>query len=513
MSAIKQLVQMASRTLTLLVLAILTVSCEPDSSQRIASPSENPESSAESRLQPYPIVMLFPSHNVPKDLPLVQNEINAYLRQKLNATLELRPIEWSEWQSKTNYLFVSNQPFDLIFTSSWLYLGEKVNKRQIIPLDNLVKQYGSSIRKTLPAEYLDSGRVNGAIYGIVTNKEFASTKGLFLRKDIVDKYGFDLSSVKKLEDMEPILRTVKEQEPGLVPLQVKYDRSPLTTLLGYGEFDMLDFGTGPGVLNRQDRNLKVVNMYETPEYLRYAKLMHRWFKLGYINADGAITRQDEHEAVKSGLAFAYAESIKPGAQLQESRITGYAMAAVELTQPYTTTGDTTSAMFAVSRTSANPERAMMLLDLLYGDKYLINLLNWGIEGTHYIKKSENVIDYPSGVNALNVGYNLNIPWMFGNQFNSYTWVNEDPNLWDQYRRFNTSAEKSPALGFLFNPESVKYEVAACNSVIQQYTGALNAGEFDPDVMLPRFIEALKGAGMDKVIEEKQRQLDEWAKNR
>jgi putative aldouronate transport system substrate-binding protein len=502
---------------TSLVCSTLLLSCDNAETEPLAATSPSPTSEqqdeAAAKLPPYHMVMVFPSGPVPKDLPDVQDAMNVYLKKKINATIELRPIDFSVWLDKTNLMFLSNEKFDLLFTSSWLYLGQEIAKKQIIPLDDLLHQYGQGITSTLDPTYVENGRVKGSIYGVVTNKEFASTKGIVMRKDIVDKYNIDLSTIHKLEDFEPIWKTIQEKEPGMVPLQVKYDRSPLTVLNGYGKFDMLDSSSGPGVIDRNSKELKVINLYETPAYLHDAKIMHNWYQAGYINMDGSTTRQDEFEAVKAGKAFAYSQSIKPGFDTQESRNTGFPMVTVELTKPYTTTGDTTSAMFAIPRTSQNPERAMMFLNLLYTDKYLLNLLDWGIEGKHYVKIAGNVIDYPPGESAKTIGYNLNLPWIFGNQLNSYIWATDDPDLWEKYRIFNETADKSIALGFVFDPDKVKNEVIASGNVLLQYAGALNSGEFDPDLILPSFLKALKGAGGNKVIEEKQRQLDTWAASR
>src|SRR5690606_8332520 len=155
---------------------------------------------------------------------------------------------------------------------------------------------------------------------------------------------------------------------------------------------------------------------------------------------------------------------------------------------------TTSAMFAITKNAKHPEKAMMLLNLLYTDPYLLNLLDWGIEGIHYVKTGDNVIDYPEGIDAKTVGYNLNQPWMFGNQLNSYLWSNEDPRLWEQYRAFNDHADKSKALGFVFNPERVKAEIAACLLVEKQFLPALNTGAQDPERIIPMYIDKLRAAG-------------------
>jgi putative aldouronate transport system substrate-binding protein len=484
--------------IVLLLLFGALASCMPAKPSPSASSAPGGPHGSASQSTPYQIVMVFPSSSIPADLHVVQNEINRYIRDKIGATVEIRPIDWADWENKTNLMQLSNERIDLMFTASWLYFGDQVYKGRLLPLDDLIDRYGQGIRSVLDPLYIESGKVNGHIYGIVTNKEFASTKGIVMRKDLVEKYHIDLSTIKTLEDLEPVYRTIKENEPGITPLQVKFDRSPLTTLLGYGLFDMLDYRGGPGVLDRAAGNLQVINMYETPTYLHYAELMHKWFEAGYINRDGATTRQTEQEVVKAGKAFSYSESLKPGIETQESRSSGMPMVTVELTAPYTTTGDTTSAMFAIPKTSENPEKAMMFLDLLYTDKYLLNLLNWGIEGQHYVKLSEQTIDLPPGVSASSNRYHLNQPWMFGNQFLSYTWVDENPNLQEEIVAFNRKAEKSAALGFIFNPNDVRREVEACNLVIQDFAGVLNAGQSDPQSVIASLLNALKLAGADKV---------------
>lgn len=513
----RKLVTIASSVLVLsLALTACSSGTKPASETSTSTPTpgaaattEAKATSAANDLKPYKLVMIFPSGVVPKDLPAVQDEINKYLTSKINATIEIRPIDWGAWTNKTNLMFASGEQFDLMFTASWYGLGQQATKGQIIPLDDLINKHGQGIKSVLDPAYVEGGKLNGKSYGVVANKEFAATKGVVMRKDLVDKYKIDLSAVKELKDLEPIFKTIKDNEPGITPLQVKNDRSPASAILGYGLFDML--GDGPGVLDRASKELKVIDMFETPQFMEAVKLMNKWFKAGYINKDGATNKESEFLAVKAGKAFAYGESMKPGFEMQETRNTGTPMVTVELTKPYTTTGDTTSAMFAIPNTSKDPERAMMFLNLLYTDKHLLNLLDWGIEGKHYVKAGDNIIDYPQGVDAASVGYNLNLPWMFGNQLNSYIWKIEDPKIWDRYKEFNTGAQKSIALGFVFDPEKVKNEIAATNNVATQFTGGLYTGTIDPEKFVPEFVSKLKAAGMDKIIAEKQRQLDEWAK--
>ncbi|HPW42148.1 MAG TPA: DUF3502 domain-containing protein, partial [Bacillota bacterium] len=57
---------------------------------------------------------------------------------------------------------------------------------------------------------------------------------------------------------------------------------------------------------------------------------------------------------------------------------------------------------------------------------------------------------------------------------------------------------------------VKNEIAAVNNLWDKYVPALETGSIDPEVNVPKFLEELKAAGIDKVIAEKQEQLNEWA---
>ncbi|MEK0317698.1 ABC transporter substrate-binding protein [Cohnella sp. 56] len=471
-----------------------------------ASPSAPPSGAAATDT----IVMAFPA-GTPRDLRLVEDEMSRYLAKKINAGIKLKPIDMGSWWDKTGLMFASGEQIDLMFTAGWMRFGDEVAKGRFIPLDDLLAQYGKGIGGILSPAIIEAGKVNGSVYGIVANKEFASSKGLVMRKDLVDKYGIDLSAVRTLADLTPVFAKIKQHEPDLYPLQARADRSPLTFLLQYGLFDML--GDGPGVLPRSGDSRRVVNLVDTPEFEANARLMYAWNRAGYLNPDATVSKDSEYEAVKAGRAFAFAESLKPGFEIQASRNTGMPMTTVELTKPYTTTADTTSAMFAISKNARHPEKAMMLLNLLYTDPYLLNLLDWGIEGKHYVKRADGQIEYPAGVDAKTVGYNLNQSWMFGNQLNSYLWSNEDPQLWAQYRAFNAAADKSQALGFVFDPEKVKNEIAACASVDEDFGPAVNTGALDPDVVLPMYRQKLKEAGAELVIAEKQRQLDAWLAQR
>lgn len=227
----------------------------------------------------------------------------------------------------------------------------------------------------------------------------------------------------------------------------------------------------------------------------------------------ATTQATRFDMIKAGKAFAYMAMQKPGFAESEKKLSGLELVTAELVPPVATTSTVTGAMWGIPVNSETPEKAMEFLNLMYTDKDIVNLYDWGIEGTHYVKVDgfDNVIDYPEGIDYNSVGYKMPLGWLFGNQFLSYVMNGDDPEIWSKMDQFNKSSKRSKAMGFLFDASPVKTEYAAVSNVITQYKMPLETGSVDPEQILPEFISKLKSAGIDKIIAEKQKQLDEWAK--
>ena len=62
-------------------------------------------------------------------------------------------------------------------------------------------------------------------------------------------------------------------------------------------------------------------------------------------------------------------------------------------------------------------------------------------------------------------------------------------------------------GFTFNPSDVLNEIAACANVKEAYALTLNTGAADVDTVLPELLEKLEAAGMQKIVDEANAQLE------
>jgi putative aldouronate transport system substrate-binding protein len=459
---------------------------------------------AANELKPYKLTLYYQG-KPQKDEQMVEEEINKYLKDKINATVDLIAVEIGAWDERMTLLMAAGEEADIIFTAAWAGYSVNVAKGAFLPLDDLLKKHGQDIISSLDPRFLEGSKINGKNYGVPTNKELAAQRGLMIRKDLLEKYKLDVSTIKTWDDIEPFLKVIKDNEPGITPFYASNDNGLIPNL----DWDFLGDATVPGVLHKIGTKTTVLNEVETPEFKHAAELTRKWYQLGYINKDGATSTVKARELVKSGKLFMYTSALKPGAAAETSPNAGYELVQVGITKPTITTGDATGAMLAISRTSKDPDRAMMLINLLHKDPYLVNLMVFGIEGKHYVKVSDKIIDFPAGIDGNNVGYLPANNWMIGNQFHNYLRKTEDPQKWENFKKFNESGVPSVALGFAFNSEPVKTEIAAVANVNKEFKSSINAGIVDPNEFIPKYLDKLKSAGVDKIIAEKQKQLNEF----
>jgi putative aldouronate transport system substrate-binding protein len=110
-------------------------------------------------------------------------------------------------------------------------------------------------------------------------------------------------------------------------------------------------------------------------------------------------------------------------------------------------------------------------------------------------------------------YNPGTKWLFGSTGNAYLLEGSSPDVWDKTVEMNESGIPSPLLGFTFNSEPVNSQIAQCNSVVDEYIAAIDTGSMDIETILPEFQEKLRKAGAQDIIDEMQKQINEWLKTK
>ena len=430
-----------------------------------------------------------------KDTEKVFEEVNKYLKEEINATVKMTQIDWGDWDQKAQVMINSGEAMDIIFTNGTKYV-QNAQKGAFVALDDMLDEQGKDLKDALDPALLEGVKVEGHIYGIPANKEAARQTVYTFNKDLVDKYQFDLSTVKTLEDLEPMLKVIKENEPGI---------TPMATFKAYLPYDYVFNNEMPFAFPIEGDTNHVINPFESDLAMKTYKTMHNYFKAGYLKEDAATSKDSWPLDVANW--FVRMGDSQPYADLLWSRSAKYDIVSVPAEQPVTINDSVSGSIQAISTTSKNPEKAMEFLNLLNTDPYLRNLVDKGLEGVHYEKNAEGLItDLPARIESYNIP-----TYSIGNFFTLYLYETDPEDKWEQFKVFNDSASAAPTLGFHFNNTSVRSEIASITNISKEFYPALATGSVNPEEYLPKYNQKLKEAGVDKVLAEIQKQYDEWKK--
>ncbi|MBB6672508.1 ABC transporter substrate-binding protein [Cohnella nanjingensis] len=452
-----------------------------------------------SNKQPYEIKWYLPGHPQ-EDGRRVQNEMNKIIQADLNATVDIVWIDPDRYDQETRAILASGDKADLMFASYRTndFLGH-ARDGAFRDLTDLLPAYGSDILKQVPSFAWEAAKVDGKAYGIVNTQAWAEAPAIRVTKEMADIYGLRSYAIRRLEDLAPFLEKAVARENGQ-KIGFRVDAAadyPPAYALALG-IEALGEGN-PAVVATEGTRLKAINLFEQKAYADYLGLMHDWYRKGWIRPDAATVVDDTAEA-KADKYIAALDVLRPDTP-SDSRYVYQPLGGT----PSIGNDAIGSSLTVIPRSSADPARAMMLYNLMYADKRLFNLMNFGIEDEHY-----HLTDSDYAEPIADSGYRVDAGWAFGNQFNALRSAKRQPSWLPAGTSLNAGAPRSRLLGFHFDPEKVKGELAQCASVIGSYRAGLVTGALDPAATLPRLNEALKRAGIDRLIAEAQRQIDAWA---
>ncbi|MBF9014602.1 MULTISPECIES: ABC transporter substrate-binding protein [unclassified Oceanispirochaeta] len=439
----------------------------------------------------------------PDDEKEVYAQLNNMIQRDLGFSVDIRATGgFGEYRETMPLAMAAGEDFDLVWTSSWCNnFMDAASDGYYAGLDELLPEYAPTIWKDT-RDALESTRMNGEIRGVWSQQIAAKTSNVFLRESMIEKYGWDLDSIKEVEDLEPLLTQIKREDPDLIPLSM---RKPLPEWmiydLGYGDLGVL---VDLLAIRLDDKSCQVFSLIEDPGYKNKIELARDWYAKGFIPKDGLTYNMDQwNQMVNAG---------KVGMKLHNTWIPGKDRVTTAFDDTWVQIpfdgpsvmqgGNIVSTLNAVSARSEHQVEAVRLLEYLWTNEEAFNLLAWGIEGTHYNLKGDFIEPLQDG------GYYANIPWVFGNTFISYLREGENPEANEMIYKLNQDAVKSPLMGFSLDMDSIKTLVATVSSVHEQYYKAVCGGYVGDDVY-EEYVAALKQAGIDELIEGIQDQIDSW----
>jgi putative aldouronate transport system substrate-binding protein len=319
-----------------------------------------------------------------------------------------------------------------------------------------------------------------------------------------DKYNLSTNSFTDIYDMGSLLARAKAGEgANFYPLTSDY------SVLERMSLPTENINATPvlaSIINTMDpsqSSTEIVSRFETSQFASYVRQMREYYLAGYINPDASSSTsmmQAWEEQKASGQFLISSRIASPFYELYESDAYGYTEETRDVLG-IITTNKAQNALHAISAVSRNPEVALQVLNLVNSDSHLHNLLARGVEGIHYNLERGKI-----RFTAEKENYNV---WAAGlGRLSDLIPTVSDPDIakWKAGISAFNNAEASPLIGWTFNHFPVESEINSLNSIVEHYYHSLICGAVNPEIMLPEFIQALKGNGLDVVVAEANNQL-------
>lgn len=501
---------MKKRLIAALLAMVLTaaafVGCAPKSSD-IDTNSDKPTSQDDTSKEPEPAkevtLKIHAIMGQQADEASVFEAVNKMTVEKLNTKVNYI-FHGGAYGDKIQVIIASGEEYDICFTSSW-YNNYNTNatKGAFVDITDMLETTAPKLKAELPEYMWNASKINGKIFAVPNQQIVARALPIMAPKEYIEGTGVDLASIKDIASATDYFEKAKEK------YGARFHGMTAVDMADINGYEMIVDGYTGGAIKKDDATAKVVNFYETPEYKATLDQIADLAKRGLVDSE-AITNGEYSEGQRKAkkISAFFTGTYKPGGDAEESVRAGYDCILEPLGQkPYVSTSSVIATMQGISKSSKNPERALQYLELLNTDKDLMNLLSYGIEGKHYTKISDNVIKL-----TPDSGYAHGSSWAIGNVFNTYVIEGQPEDVWTKTKEMNDSAVTSPILGFSFDTEPVKLQLTSVTKVAKEYE-ALGGGALEVEKGLKEMNAKMKTAGIDEVIAEMQRQIDEFMKTK
>lgn len=456
------------------------------------------------------------------DFDKVYAEINTILQEKLNTTLDVEFLAWSEHNTKYSLLFSGGENFDLIFTAAgWGHYEATAGMGGFYPLtEDFIQTYAPGIWNVVPEMAWNQAKIDGSVYMVPNyQNEFGATV-VAIRGDLMKKYGY--SDITSFDQLIEFYDKVAENETSISPLGTQGYSLMYPYLLSKKVRTVAGTPNELFVFNTQNPDdLSITYSLDWDGFIDYCKASKERYEKGFWSPDSLATTEESQDGFLNGRATSFmwnkgstkkycneANKLHPE---WETTIVDVVPDLPKAVNSYINNG------VAINAASKNKERAMMVLNEFYTNKEVYDLSSYGINGVHYEAIGDDQFKLLEG-NA-NFGVDGNCNWGWINSTIRRTEFNENPtsvDIREQELQDKWVANIKPEHiydGFSFNNANVNSEIAAVSTVIDQYYTPLILGMAgDVDTALAELRKQLDNAGIQTIYEEIKRQAEEHVAN-
>lgn len=429
-----------------------------------------------------------------------------------NVNLEMMIIPGSDYSQKVMLMQTGGEQLDILATYGLSFSKEVTKNNTFIDMNDLIDKYAKDIRAEIPDWVMKLTQIDGKQYTIPNYQQMAMPMwGYRFDKVNADKY-LDYEALEKELMANDILTEKALDILGDYMLKLKADGklnlglkpTETWTHKGYGYVN-----NSINFLYKYDNGrVKAETLLERDVYKMYSKKMVEFYKKGLIRKDvlSAELSQGHYDVQLNQWHKYINDNLNAGVAENEQQI------VIQSDKYFHGQAGSAAGGNGITTYCEHPVEAMKVIALTNTSKGkdFYRLLTFGLEGKHYEKVSDDRIKTTGYSTSQDGDYGL-YKWLVGNTALAYE-TESDPEGWNDYVFDDWNANMIPCelAGMQFDLTPIETEWTQVNEVIAQYNDRLMGGSVeDWDATYNEAIAKMKVAGRDKVIDELQRQIDEF----
>lgn len=460
-------------------------------------------------------------------------QLNAILNEKVNAELQTYFISWTDYLSNYNLTLAQmDGSVDLVGTASdWLDAWPNAKNGAFLELsEEMLQKYAPQTWASVPAENWELCKYDGEIY-LMPEDNYAqwTNHGFAYRLDWAKEAGLE-DGVHSWEDMTEYFRYVKEAYPDIIPWDsdgTQYGQMAggwITSHSNYVSIDGINSGAMWGGTKDDLYTVYSPYMTDTDSLVEFAKLMKEWDEIGVWQTDvlnntvstnqddfrvGKVAAEQHHTQTWTGLVSRTSQNTiyqdDPDAEVGFFYFGEESKNVVALS--------ITHGAMAISAGSKNPERALMVYDLIRNDPDCYRLFNYGVQGVSWEMDENGMRIAPEGYNADTDGIVTNFWWGRNDDLE----IKSAEMNWDAidalYAEYDSIKIEYPYGQFVADVDNIQSYISNINEIHTNYMKQIAFGKYSgtAEDIIAEYQAALQAAGIDIVTEELQRQFDELYK--
>ena len=511
---------------------------EPAADNTANTPEEQPaEQPEEPALEQKTIQLMITGAGKQANSDKVWAAFNEQLQQYVpNTTVEFIDVPFEEYSEKFSQVLASGEGVDLAWTGWLINKPQNIADGNLMPLDDLLAEYGQGIVDILGEEVVEIHRnaADGKLYylpswqglcgerrGWLVVTEIAELAGDTWIDDTKAALNKWRNNYTGIEDFQAVLDQATKylaaaKEAGKLGAGINTGRAFGWSMYN-GMYSFLGVGGAEIGITYCDGTFTVKDGVAGEHYKLYAKTMADWYKEGYIRSDimsvdtSTLTTPKNGEITDTTYVFSCDPYLTEADQEAAIADAGMDMTYLPIEEnAYLILGGDTS--YAIPYCADEPERAMMVLNAIYSQPDLYNTLIYGIEGEDYTKNADGTIttSYVGASPTADDSYGIQ-RWIIGSCKNALINNGTDPNYYADLEALEETARVNPFLNFTFDRTNVEGICASILNVYYEYGPQIDNGVAGDnwEELYNNYMAARKDAGIEELVTEFQNQLNAY----